>query len=31
MELFSPKLEFSHLLIGHLESRLVDVGVDFAC
>jgi len=30
MELFPPKLEFSHLLIGYLESRLVDVGVDFA-
>src|SRR5450759_1200991 len=30
MELFSPKLEFSHLLIGHLESGLVDVGIDFA-
>jgi hypothetical protein len=30
MEPFSPKLEFRHLLIGHFESRLVDVGVDFA-
>ena len=30
MELFSPKLEFGHLLIGHFESRLVDVGIDFA-
>ena len=30
MEFFSPKLEFRHLLIGHFESRLVDVGVDLA-
>jgi hypothetical protein len=30
MELLSPKLEFGHLLIGHFESRLVDVGVNFA-
>ena len=30
MELFSSKLEFSHLLIGHLEPRLVHIGVDFA-
>jgi len=30
MELFSPQLEFGHLLIGHFEPRLVDVGVDFA-
>ena len=30
MELFSPKLEFRHLLVGHFESRLVDIGVDLA-
>ena len=30
MELFSPKLEFRHLLIGNPEASLVDIGVDFA-
>ena len=30
MKLFSPKLEFRHLLIGNLEAPLVDIGVQLA-
>ena len=30
MELFSPKLEFHHLLIGNLKAPLIDIGVDLA-
>jgi hypothetical protein len=28
MELFSPKLEFRHLLVGNLEALLIGIGVD---
>ena len=30
MELFSPKLEFGHLLVGNLEALQIDIGVDLA-
>ena len=30
MKLLSPKLEFGHLLIGNLDPRGIDVGVEFA-
>src|SRR5260370_29876566 len=30
MELFSPKLEFRHLLVGNPEALRIDIGVDLA-
>ena len=30
MKLFSPNLEFGHLLIGNLKAALVDIGVELA-